>query len=333
MTGGSSLPPNPWKRIDVSEWAVGDVEASGTHGGVWLHEPTTGARWFHKNTLIPENGIEQGEDWAEFVVAQVGQRLGVPCAEVRMCYRNGRRGSLSRSIVPEAGTHGLIDGLVALVDSKADGYFPHQEGKPGKDPKRPGVNRPGHTLSNIEAALTPTLPPPGFVGPATCTAFDVFTGYLILDALVANRDRHEENWGVLRGQLRSIRDRLAPSFDHASSLGYNRTDSHRGAMLEKRDGLTRFAEKGTAWRFENSGSPEDLVTFALGAYARCTPTAQVWWLRRLEWLSLQPLVNRISREDTQMSDLAVRFVAALLETNLGRLKDAVRAHRLATSRS
>lgn len=29
-------------------------------------------------------------------------------------------------------------------------------------------------------------------------AFDQFCGYLLLDALVANRDRHEENWAFCR---------------------------------------------------------------------------------------------------------------------------------------
>lgn len=30
------------------------------------------------------------------------------------------------------------------------------------------------------------------------TGFDVFVGYLLLDALVAKRDRHEQDWAVLR---------------------------------------------------------------------------------------------------------------------------------------
>lgn len=35
-------------------------------------------------------------------------------------------------------------------------------------------------------------------------AFDVFTGYLLLDAWIANTDRHPHNWGVLRTPSKSL---------------------------------------------------------------------------------------------------------------------------------
>jgi serine/threonine protein kinase HipA of HipAB toxin-antitoxin module len=50
------------------------------------------------------------------------------------------------------------------------------------------------------------------------SAFAQFTGYLVLDALIGHTDRHEENWGVIEGITGA--KRLAPSFDHASSLGF-----------------------------------------------------------------------------------------------------------------
>jgi len=53
----------------------------------------------------------------------------------------------------------------------------------------------GHKLTNIKSVLAP-LEAVGL--PTGPSAFDQFCGYLVLDALVANRDRHEENWAVLR---------------------------------------------------------------------------------------------------------------------------------------
>jgi serine/threonine protein kinase HipA of HipAB toxin-antitoxin module len=47
-------------------------------------------------------------------------------------------------------------------------------------------------------------------------ADDVFLGYLMLDAWIANLDRHHENWGLVL--TKDITGHLAPSYDHASSL-------------------------------------------------------------------------------------------------------------------
>jgi hypothetical protein len=59
----------------------------------------------------------------------------------------------------------------------------------------------------------------------------------MLDALIGNTDRHHENWGlVLQGTSDHQDLRLAPTFDHASSLGRNETDERREARL----GLTRW---------------------------------------------------------------------------------------------
>lgn len=59
------------------------------------------------------------------------------------------------------------------------------------------------------------------------TAFEAFTGYLVLDALVANQDRHEENWAVLRPLPGGGEVTLAGSYDHGSSLAFNLTDARR----------------------------------------------------------------------------------------------------------
>lgn len=55
---------------------------------------------------------------------------------------------------------------------------------------------------------------------ANSSGYEVFIGYLILDALIGNTDRHHDNWGVLvTSEDGKFRYHLAPTFDHASSLG------------------------------------------------------------------------------------------------------------------
>lgn len=311
-----------WDRLDVSGWAVRGVEQMGSSENLWLVDPCTGAEWLHKNTMIPNSGVEQGEDWSEVVSTHVAGLLGVPHAATRLCWREGLRGSLSLSVIPEG--YALWEGMIVLEKASVPGYYPHIEGAPGIDPARPRVKRPGHHLVNIHQALDGVRSPPDFDGPETLTGFDVFVGYMILDALIANRDRHEQNWAILTPQLRSRDERLAPSYDHAGSLGYNLRDAERQLCIDEPDQLVRWAERGTAYRFEYEGKPQSLVAHAVEALAICSSQGADWWQERLSTASIEPVLAALSeRAITGMSDVAAKFAHDLLELNLRRLRNAI----------
>lgn len=86
-----------------------------------------------------------------------------------------------------------------------------------------------HTLENIEAAIRGLFP--------VDQANDMLTelaGYMVLDALIGNTDRHHENWGLLlhlQASPRTLVLSVAPSFDHASSLGRELRDERRIELL------------------------------------------------------------------------------------------------------
>lgn len=311
---------SPWDRDDVSGWLVRGVEQVGSTRNLWLEEPHTGLIWLHKDTVIPENGVEQGEDWSEVVSTQVAILLGIPCATTRLCARDGRRGSLSLSIVPAG--QSLWEGRVVLQG--APGYFPHTEGEPGVDPDRPNVKRPGHSLANIRGALRDVAAPPGFEGPDALDGYDVFAGYMVLDALIANRDRHEQNWAILTPDLLLGVKRLSPSYDHASSLGYNLIPEARGRCVADHGRLAAWANRGTAYRFEHTGKPPTLVAHAAQSVDLCTPEGANWWRERLADCTLDPVQEALrDRAIAEMSDLAARFAHDLLALNLRRLRDAI----------
>ena len=248
--------------------------------------------------------------------------LGVPCAPTRLCRRNGNRGSLSLSIKPDG--QDLFEGSLALLWSAGvHGYVPHIEGAKAIDPDRPRYKRPGHSLANIKTALDGVAAPPGFTGPPKLTGFDVFAGYLILDALVANQDRHEQNWAVLRPQLQGEPDRLAPSYDHGTSLGHNLTDTERESRLRDPESLAAWVRKGVAHRFEHLGRPPSLVDHAAVAIHMCSPEAAQWWRGRLADLDLSGLNATLGEGVPGMSDLAATFTSKLLDLNLRRLQDAI----------
>lgn len=316
-------PESPWVPIDVSHWELLGVEAAGTNSVVWLRDPLDkGRAWLHKSTTTPSStNLEQGEDWAEVASTQVAAALGVPCAETRLCTRDGRRGSLSLSVKPDG--HDLNEGRVVLLGAAVPGYIPHVEGKKAVDPARPRVKRPGHSLANIKMALDGVSAPPGFSGPPSLSGFDVFVGYLVLDALVANRDRHEQNWAVLRPQLLGDLDRLAPSYDHGGSLGYNLSDAERERRIGDPSALKDWARKGTAHRFEHLPPPHSLVDHAAAGMSMCSPEAAEWWQGRLANLDLTDLSTTLEHGVPGMSDLATTFTNKLLNLNLRRLQDAI----------
>lgn len=160
--------------------------------------------------------------------------------------------------------------------------------------------------------------PPGFAGPREIRGFGVFTGYLLLDALVANRDRHSENWAVLRTNGRGV-DTLAPSYDHASSLGFNLRDNRRELLLRDKRMFVAFLRKGDAYRFED-GQRTTLVDYALRALTLAGDLTRTFWLARLTDLDPAQLPSLAARIPT-MSDLARSLAVELLIANRRRLLD------------
>jgi hypothetical protein len=226
-------------QMDVSSWRVRYEEPAGGDEKEWLTDPD-GQNWLFKPvTEHRREGFVQGENWSEKVSAEVAALLGVPCARVELAVRSGRLGSISLDLKPAAWQ--LQPGSVLLAQTPD--YIPGDK------------QRRGHSLVNIEHALEGFGPPPGATVPDSFTAFDVFAGFLVLDAWIANRDRHDENWAVLLPPPPddATAGMLGGSYDHATSLGFNLQDADRERRL--RDGTVRaWAMRGDAYRFEWPGA-------------------------------------------------------------------------------
>jgi hypothetical protein len=241
------------------------------------------------------------------VVAEVATQLGLPCARVELAEREGRRGSLSQNLCPRGWE--LHHGSVVLAEV-VPGY---RQG--ASNPK----GRPGHSVPNIQRALSGLQVPPGADVPSSLEAFDVFAGYLMLHALVANRDRHDDNWAVLRPVIGTDLPALAGSYDHAGSLGYNLTDAERERYL--REGtLQRWVGKGTAWRFEHEGNPATLVAVAAQGLAAARPAARSTWLDRLHGFDVRYATSAI-RMVPGLSGAAASFSIEVMCANRRRLLD------------
>ena len=146
-------------------------------------------------------------------------------------------------------------------------------------------------------------------------------GYLLLDSLVGNTDRHHENWGVLAlGTVAGLSVELAPSFDHASSLGRENTDDRRCRLLEELDHRATveiYCSKGRSPFFSLGSSPRALSPRDAFGYAqRLLPEAAAGWLDQLQKAPMTILNEAIlSLPQEVATDTAKRFASAVLQCN------------------
>lgn len=310
-------------RLDVSGWPFVRPETIGQSPAVWLRNPdrdnTTDHHWLFKPVEVHSNGTEQGGDWAEKAASEIANLLDIPAAEVELASWNGTRGSISRNVKPE-----FWDMWSGRLWLDANTEVSYSSAEASKSKRRNGASK-GYSLASIHKSLVPMGPPPGHSGSASLTGFGVFCTYLLLDALIANRDRHEDNWAVLVETIGEPNPRLCHAFDHAGSLGYQLTDAGRQKMLDSEDGVNRWVRRGTAWRFEapRDDKPESLVDLAWRAGKFAGEPTELALAARIDLLT-PTSVDAIFDCLEEMSVVARRFAKEVILTNAERIRDGYR---------
>jgi len=279
-------------------------EQVGTKPKFWYLEGDTGF-------LFKEGRPGTGEDWAEKVSSELCDLLGLPHARYEFAVWRGRSGVVSPSFVPKDGH--LVHGnelLAKTVKGYPEARFYHVR---------------EHVLRLVLSIVkSPAIhPPPGW-GPfaGVSSSLDVFIGYLMLDAWIANQDRHHENWALL--VLPPAAVHLAPTYDHASSLGRNETDESRLDRLRTRDKARSVAAYVARARSAFYGSPGDtkpLTTLdCFQAARRSSPTAASAWLRRLRDVDSSRIAQIFERiPPSRISTFAGEFALEILRVNRDRL--------------
>ncbi|MBF0686394.1 MAG: hypothetical protein IR158_01320 [Cellulomonas sp.] len=299
---------------DVSEWAVIRDEPGGRDPNKrWVARLADSPRheqWLWKGRQQTGDGSDLAlTDCAEVVVSRLARALGIPAAECRFAACDGELGLISHNVAPEG--HSLNTGRTYLPE--IDGY----ERMPAVSAEgaRVGLMRRdhGYTLDAVEQLLSDVLPPPLSVDDQRAgleASFDFFAGYLLLDALVGNSDRHPGNWALLEEDVTGRR-LLAPTYDHGSALGAGMTEQNR--MVKD---PAAFARKGRANHF--TPSKQRLVGLALDAVARSGATV---WLERIALLDEHSVREAMKAPEGRMSDAATRFMINVVLENRRRLCD------------
>ena len=261
--------------------------------------------------LFKQGRPNTGENWAEKVCCEICSLLGLPHAHYDFATWRELNGVVTPKFVPE--NYRLVHGNELLARMVA-GY---------QNEARYGARQ--HTVSVVMAIMRSKLTgmPLGYVPPAqVALASDVFTGYLMLDALVANQDRHHQNWGLIVSPERKVS--LTPTFDHAASLGRSELDEVRLRRLNTKDmndNVEKYVERARSALYRSNESPKPLSTLdAFREAAKYAPTARDYWLGRLQDTSLgdySAIIEKIPA--SVITEPSRRFALRMLEINRGRL--------------
>lgn len=284
--------------IDVTRWQVDEVdEQLGTKEKCWLQ----GQSWLYKQVRTTLHG-HPGEDWAEKLVEQLGLHLGLPMAEIELAVRDGNRGIISRSFVPRGAQLEHGNELLVRADPDYDRELNRRNDR--------------YTVAAVKLALSDASPPPAYIVEGM-SAYDIWAGYLVLDAWVAGRDRHHENWGVIAGPRQ--RRVLAPSYDHGNALGFQESEERHRSLAADQSRLETWVGRGTSHHF--AGGPR-LVDLAHDALSLASGGARETWLNKLRDVSEDEIEAIISQVPPDLMSVAARtFCKQLLLMNQRRICD------------
>lgn len=296
------------QEFDVTDWPNIGEEPMGEPGKAWLEEPDTGHRWLFKPVRLQNDSrgpFRQGDDWAEKIAADAAALIGLPAAKVELARRGERVGALSRDMTG-GGKLTLGNELMWAHDHS---YPTMQVGQV-----------PEYTLERIfEVLEVAEVRPSGVAKVLGQTTRSLFAGYLLLDAWIANQDRHHGNWGVIEDPLEDAPPTLAASFDHGSSLGFQLHDDSKADILHQRR-LERWVGRGMCRPM--AGQPR-LVDLAAEAMKRAGPPAR-YWVEHLATLTPEDLCSVVAGvADGRMSHSSRTFAIAVLDTNRRRLLDGI----------
>lgn len=256
-----------------------------------------------------------GEDWAEKIACELCALLGLPHVHYEMAYDEDqeRPGVVCASIAPRplALAHG--NQLLLALDSAYPADTKHR------------YRSRTHTVDAVYDVLSLVDVPEQRwclnMPLAIQTAAGVFAGYLMLDAWIANQDRHHENWGAIWDGDRLA---LAPSFDHGAALARNLSDEVRHERLTSRDRgrrILHFAQRARSALYADAAASRPLSTLAAWqVFTARLPAEATNWRQRLAQVdpaAVSGILDGIHPD--RMSAVCRRFTLDLLTENRRRL--------------
>ena len=286
-----------------SNWSIKLPPADGVLKKDWYQHPNFGKCLFKEAW---SKTLRVNADWTEKVVYEFAQLLSLPVA----------RYELATGYVRDSSE--LINGVISLnclpenIDQEIPGrrFLIEQDSSGDNSYKAYTIER---VLNALDAANV--LPPSSWERIAGIdTGAKLYLGYMLLDTIVANTDRHDRNWGVM-----AIEDRLEliSTYDHGYSLGVHLDDTKKSNQS-----ISRFLiETSSDFRDSDDGtllmeSDRVLCSDVFEQAAKLYPEAAAIWRQQLAKVSQQQifdLVDRVPRD--RITSTSAKFAQNLLIYN------------------
>ncbi|MCO6045070.1 hypothetical protein NG895_14260 [Aeoliella sp. ICT_H6.2] len=300
----------PTTRVDRSR--RDQLESLGSKPKFWFRDG-------QKRLLFKADDRGTGEDWAEVIACELCKLIGMPHVHYDLATEyDGEKpvlpGVICENMAPPP--RSLVLGNQMLLS--LDPSYPSEQ--------RWKVSQ--HTIKAVESALSHLQPVDDSWAvnqPLEVeSALDSFCGYVLLDAWIANQDRHHENWGAIVGPLY----RLAPTFDHGAALARNILDDERRERLSTKDRnrtIASFVKRGRSAFYSSGADKKPLSTIdAARSFAALAPRAAQAWVHRMLAVSQEELWNIIARvPKSRLSEIGQEFTLGLLIENQKRLEGAL----------
>lgn len=297
--------------FDISDQNIDDFEQMGTKSKFWYTDASTGEEFLFKSIHTQDrhgNPIERnGENWAEKIACELAESLGIPHAQYDLANYQKEKGIRSKKFTIPGDNMFFANQLIEHVAR--------------------GINTPierdqrSQTVDRVTIILERLIEYPPLKWDATeniKTALDVFIGYLMLDTLISNQDRHNENWAMI---INAGKRHLAPSFDHAASLGRNESIAEMKERLSSNDKgrqISTYVGKSKSHFYSGNKRLKTLDAFVM--FGLQSKKAALEWLKRLEAFKFQEMQEIIIRvPDLIMGVTEKAFCFALLRANKVRI--------------
>lgn len=296
------------KHINVNP---DDLEWLGTKEKFWFRFKGGNVKWLFKYSRD-----NTGEHWSEKAAEALCQALGIPHVSYEIAIMNGRVGVVSPNVIPES-CRMVMGNEVLHKDSPSTYPEPVQQNQQFVRVKE-------HTISRVLGCLDISgVLPPDWETVKGLDAGDVFCGYLMLDALVSNQDRHHENWAIVNS-TDSQEKFLCETYDHAACLGRELLDKEREERLNTKDNnrtVSKFVQRARSELFKLKTDKKPLLTIdAFFSAVEKRERAKKEWLGRLKALSdehISDIFNSIPKQ--VISDVAREFALQMVLENKKRL--------------
>lgn len=291
------------------------TEQMGSKQKFWFLDPQKSCRYLFKYSRG-----HTGEHWSEKIASEIAAVLGIPHATVELAKYNGAWGVIVKDLRADREGMSLLHGNELLLE-----IDPHYPSERKYRVSEHTVTRVAEVLETHKVGLPDTADFPRKQPSNIDDAFGLFTGYLLLDAVIGNTDRHHENWAVVvqRSATNSRVLSLAPSYDHASSLGRELRDNKCANKLRGRGarGVEGYADRTHSAFYRIAGDQKPLTPIEVFLEAsQIRRQASLAWLSRCEEVGIDALQMTLHRlPPSCISDPAMEFAKALIHYNYERL--------------